>query len=100
MTRERHDLSKGCFPRIARTVSQPNFRMATNGVAILRARGGRPKAMKIGRVTVGLTRPTRGSRQFASPLKDHGADGGGRTRTASRPKDFKSFASTGFATSA
>ena len=30
----------------------------------------------------------------------HGADGGGRTRTALRPKDFKSFASTGFATSA
>ena len=29
-----------------------------------------------------------------------GADGGGRTRTASRPRDFKSLASTGFATSA
>ena len=29
-----------------------------------------------------------------------GADGGGRTRTAKWPKDFKSFASTGFATSA
>ena len=29
-----------------------------------------------------------------------GADGGGRTRTALRPRDFKSLASTGFATSA
>ena len=30
----------------------------------------------------------------------NGADGGGRTRTALRPRDFKSLASTGFATSA
>jgi hypothetical protein len=29
-----------------------------------------------------------------------GADGGDRTRTALRPRDFKSLASTGFATSA
>jgi hypothetical protein len=38
---------------------------------------------------------------LALPRSDaFGADGGTRTRTALRPRDFKSLASTGFATSA
>ena len=40
-----------------------------------------------------------GKRTKATRLRN-GADGGGRTRTALRPKDFKSFASTSFATPA
>ena len=43
----------------------------------------------------------RSSRQSRAQINaPAGADGGGRTRTALRPRDFKSLASTGFATSA
>jgi hypothetical protein len=48
---------------------------------------------------ISLTSGLRIGRPFEA-VRYAGADGGGRTRTALRPRDFKSLASTGFATSA
>jgi hypothetical protein len=53
-----------------------------------------------GRGVAGLSYRRERTGLLLFPRSLFGADGGGRTRTASRPRDFKSLASTGFATSA
>src|ERR1700722_21039563 len=76
---------------------------AEQGVAW--ARGAPARALR--NVAPGAARYASGRRGACAKPERHaankatdGADGGGRTRTALRPRDFKSLASTGFATSA